>query len=79
MKLKADDIIRVQGFVMLAGLEESGRYRVKAITPYYGNPTYSFASPNGRKTIIRHLASSVDVWVSDESNPDLNKITVEQG
>lgn len=79
MKLKTNDIIRVHGFVMLQGLEDGRRYRVKAITPYYGIATYSFARPKGRKTIVRHLASSVDVWISDENNRDLNKITVEQG
>jgi len=79
VKLKTNDIIRVHGFVMLEGLEDDHRYRVKAITPHYGNATYSFARPKGRKTVVRHLASSVDLWVSDESDPDLNKITVEKG
>jgi hypothetical protein len=78
MKLKTNDIIRVHGFVMLEGLDDGCCYRVKAITPYYGNPTYSFAKPKGRKTIVRHFASSVDLWVSEENDPDLNNITVEK-
>jgi len=78
MKLKTNDIIRVHGYVMLEGLEDGCRYRVKSITPYYGNPAYSFARPKGSKTVVRHLASSVDLWITDANDPDLNKITVER-
>ena len=78
MKLKISDIIRVHGFVMLAGLEDGCRYRVKSITPYYGMPTYTFSRPKGRKAVVRHTVSSVDLWISDANDPDLNKIIVEQ-
>ena len=77
MKLKINDIIRVHGFVMLAGLEDGCRYRVKSITPYYGIATYTFAKAKGRKAVIRHTVTSVDLWITDANDPDLNKITRE--
>lgn len=73
MKLKTGDIIRVHGFVMLAKLEDGQNYRVQSTPTFYGEPTYQFTKARGKKFIARHLASSVDMCISDK---DLNRIEV---
>jgi len=75
MKLKVGDIITVHGWVMLNKLD-SGKYKVKSISKSNGIDVYDFTKPKGNKIIIRHFVDNVDLWVSDTSNPDLNKITV---
>lgn len=73
MKLKIGDIIEVHGFVMLEGLNP-GRYRVKDIGEYKGIPYYAFTLPKGKKVIVKHKVSSVDYSLSNQNNPDLNKM-----
>ena len=73
MKLKIGDVILVHGFVMLKGLEDGQKYRVQSTPNHYGNPTYQFTKPKGKKFICRHDASNVDMMM-DERN--LNRIEV---
>lgn len=74
-KLHVDDIIEVQGFVMMQGLDP-GLYRVKDITHtiYPENKVYNLCKPNGNKVLVRHFANSLDGWLKKADNPDLNKI-----
>ena len=75
-KLKVGSIILVHGFVMLAGLEDGQRYRVKSMPPHYGNPTYQFTKAKGKKFACRHDAYSVDAWIRPTGDPDLNRIEI---
>lgn len=76
MKLKVGDIVRVEGWVMLEGLEE-GRYRVAIVGQRYGNDTYTFCRPKGNKAVCRHYAHKVDAWLRPTDHPDRNKIVQE--
>lgn len=73
-KLQVGSIILVHGFVMLNKLDDGCKYRVVAMTPFYGKPTYTFKRVGG-KTRIRHYAQDVDLWIKD-NDPDLNKIEI---
>lgn len=73
MKLKVGDVILVHGFVMLKGLEDGQKYRVQSTPDYFGQPTYRFTKPKGKKFICRHYTSNVDMMM-DERN--LNRIEV---
>lgn len=75
MKLKHGSIILVHGWVMLKGLEDGQKYKVQAITPYYGNNTYQFTKPKGKKPVCRHYSDKVDLWIQ-ENNPNLNRIEI---
>ena len=77
-KLKLGDLIEVQGYVMLAGLEDLCRYRLKSVVVRNGQIAYRFTKPRGRKIMVVHYAQNVDAWISDKSNEDLNKIVVIQ-
>ena len=74
-KLRAGDLIRVDGYVMLAKLE-AGTYRVSRVGEVYKSPTYFFTLPKGKKVIVGHFADAVDAWIRQEGDPDLNKIVV---
>jgi hypothetical protein len=77
MKLAIGSIIRIDGWVMLSGLDY-GLYRVASVGTQYGRDTYSFARPNGRKILARHYADGVDYSIKPHSDSDLNKIVVIQ-
>jgi hypothetical protein len=73
-------LIRVHGFVMLEGLNDGCRYRVKKVYKLFrAHTVYEFSRPRGRKTITSHRAENVDPWVTGENDRDLNKIVVEEG
>lgn len=72
-KLQTGDKIEVVGFVMLEKLDP-GFYKIGKITEHYGNFTYNFLKPKGKKVIVRHYCDSVDPWVKSQDNEDLNKI-----
>ena len=74
-KLQDGDLIEVQGFVMLKGLDE-GRYRVRMISGPSGVPVYDFRRPGGKKVLARHYASSVDISVKTADDEQINKIVV---
>lgn len=70
-KIPNNTIVQVFGWVMLKGVEE-GRYRVYNL----GDGTYQFYKPQGKKPIIRHYITSVDLWVKDSNHPNNNKIVI---
>ena len=72
-KLKQDDLITVDGWVMLQKIEP-GNYRIAKVSERHGNKVYEFAKPKGKRIIVRHYAHNVDPWIKEQSNPDLNKI-----
>ena len=74
-RLQFGDIIEVQGNCFLYKLE-AGKYRVRKVYAYLGQPAYSFSKPRGKKERISHLAKNVDLWVSSIENPDINKIVI---
>lgn len=74
MKIRDKAVVEVHGFVMLHGVEE-GKYRIEAGT-YYGSPSYRFFRSKGKKILAHHYASSVDPWIKDKNNEDLNKIVI---
>ena len=76
-RLRRGDIIRVVGFVMLAGLDE-GVYIVSQVGEAWGHATYTFKRARGAKAVVAHYASSVDPWVTSEDDPNLNKIIIIQ-
>ena len=76
MRLQVGDIIRVDGFVMLAKLDE-GRYRVKSISKYHGQDTYTFSKPRGKKSICRFYVHQIDPFLRTADCSDLNKIVKE--
>ncbi len=73
LKLQVGSVIVVRGWVMLKGLEDGQKYRVKSMPDYHGNPTYQFTKLRGKKTVCRHLAYSVDGYIG---STDLNRIEV---
>jgi hypothetical protein len=77
MKIPSGSIVEVHGWVMLEKIDE-GRYRIEPGKPCDVRDTYLFFKPRGKRPIIRHLASSVDLWIRDENDPDLNKIVIEE-
>lgn len=73
-KLKEGDLVEVHGFVMLAKIEP-GRYRIKRVgLTSNGIPYYDFCRPRGHKTIVRHAINSVDPFLRQADDPDLNKM-----
>ena len=76
LKLKVGDIVRVDGFVMLQGIDDGAKLRVCRIGEFHGSPTYTFCRPRGTRGVVTHKASSVDMAVHSAGHPDLNKIVV---
>ena len=72
-KLKQDDLIIVDGWIMLQNIEP-GNYRIAKVSELYGNNVYHFAKPKGKRIVARHYAHNVDPWIKEQNNPDLNKI-----
>jgi hypothetical protein len=74
-KLAPGQVIRVDGWVMLKGVE-AGLYRIKSVSDIHGNRVYDITRKRGDRIIARHYVTSVDPWVRDNpDDPDLNKIT----
>ncbi|MFW5891193.1 MAG: hypothetical protein ACOCUI_03145 [bacterium] len=75
-KLKQGDIIEVHGFVMLRKVE--GKLRVDEVFNYKGILVYRFCKPRGKKTIVCHSVTDVDMWLEreDEDEESLNKIKI---
>jgi hypothetical protein len=76
-KLQAGSRIRVHGWVMMKGLD-AGEYLVKSVGQHYGNLTYAFVKPRGKRVVAVHFATDVDAWIRPESHPDQNRIEVLQ-
>lgn len=74
-KLRLGDVVRVDGWVMLKGLE-AGSYRVCAVGAIAGRVAYSFSRAKGRLVKAKHYADAVDAWVRPGDSEDLNKIVV---
>lgn len=77
MKLWQDDVIEVHGWIMMEGLEP-GKYRIKNVSKTHFYPhhdVFDIAKENGNKTIVRHLARSVESWLRKDDDTDNNKIT----
>jgi hypothetical protein len=72
-KLQVGSAIVVRGFVMLKGLEDGQKYRVKSMPDYHGNPTYQFTKLRGTKFACRHSTYAVDGLIG---STDLNCIEV---
>lgn len=70
--LSTGDIVRVDGWVMLADLDP-GKYRVERKT-CLRREYYKFTKPRGRKPIAAHYVESVDPWLRDAGSEDNNKI-----
>jgi predicted double-glycine peptidase len=70
-KIPDQALVRVDGFVMLKGLDE-GTYRVQD----RGDGTYQFYKPRGKRPLARHYTTSVDISVRPEGHRDLNKIVI---
>ena len=73
-KLQVGDIVKVEGFVMLRGVNDGAVLRVCQVGKAHGLDTYTFCRPRGRRAVAAHYADSVDMWVKPASHPDLNKI-----
>jgi hypothetical protein len=72
-KLNEGDIIQVNGWIMLSGLD-SGKYKVHHLFKSHGDLAYAFVKyPRGKKQ-IGHYVSSVDGKV--ENKACLNNITI---
>lgn len=74
-KLNMGDQIEVHGWIMLSGLP-AGKYRIRNRGVWKGTQFYDFTTPRGTKQIVRHACSSVDAWIRDAEDEDLNKIVV---
>jgi hypothetical protein len=72
-KLQVGSAIVVRGFVMLKGLEDGQKYRVKSMPDYQGNPTYQFTKLKGKNFVCRHSTYAVDGYIG---STDLNRIEV---
>lgn len=70
MKLNVGDLIEIHGSIVSV----QGTYRVKSIGTESGLGIYSFTLPKGKKVKFRHWVDSIDPWVTDANNPNLNKI-----
>jgi len=68
MKLNIGDIIEVIGWVMMKKLESGEKYRVNKVYKYSGKDVYSFTKPKGKKEIVNHYVSDVDLWIGTENN-----------
>lgn len=71
--LNEGDIIEVQGYVMLYGLEGGRKYKVLRVLEYNRQPTYQFVTPRGVKVVVTHYAHEVDMWIKDHDN---NRIVI---
>ena len=76
MKLNIGNVILVHGWVMLDGLEDGEKYKVKNTPAYYGNLTYQFTKEKGKKVVARHYCNKVDPWIRSHNHPDLNRIEI---
>lgn len=74
-KLKLGDVIEVQGFVMLKGMDDGDHFVVKEIGSSYGD-TYLLVGTKGTKRRVRFYTDQVDRWVKPKNDSDLNKIVV---
>lgn len=70
--LEIGDIIAVDGFVMLKGLDGGSRYRVVAKDGY----SYTFKKIGSSKK-VRHYQDDVDGWIRPANHPNNNKIIKE--
>lgn len=67
MKLKVGDVIEVIGWVMLKNLNE-GKYKVSSIGQHFGEDVYYFSKPKGKKEIVGHYVSDVDMSIDERNN-----------
>jgi myosin heavy subunit len=74
LKLKVGDIIEVHGFVMLKGLDGGNKYKVAKISEKNRRHVYWFSKARGKKIVIGHYTSDVDMLVHD--NSDYNFIRI---
>lgn len=68
MKLKVNDIIRVNGFVMLKGMNDNDKFKVAKITKEGFNNYYWFSKPKGEKLLFAHKASSINLSINSNNN-----------
>lgn len=73
MKLKVGDIIEVIGFVMMKNLNGGQKYRLSRIGTHCGKPVYWFTKAKGKKEVVGHYVSEVDLWVGTNN---LNRIDI---
>lgn len=75
-KLKVGDVIEAQGFVMLRGIDDGNRFKVKEISrSQYGN-TYLLVGVRGTRRRVRFYTRDIDLWVKPQNHPDVNKIVI---
>jgi hypothetical protein len=65
-KLNEGDIIQVNGWVMLDGLDSGKQYKVKRIFDHRGRAAYGFSKPRGNKEIVAHYVGEVDASVENK-------------
>lgn len=67
-KLKVGDIIEVHGWIMAKGLEGGCKYKIARIGQHAGKDVYWFSKPRGKKEIIGHYVSDIDMWIDPLNN-----------
>jgi len=77
-KLKAGDIIRVKGHVLLQGFKQGQYWKVTYVHEREGNLIYNFirCSKNGKNYVrtVCWWSFIIDCWVSPSDTPDLNAL-----
>lgn len=73
MKLKKGDRVKATGFVMLKGVNDGATYEVFAVQEQFGRDVYQLRNVK-TKTMCRHLSDSVDCWVKQATDEQLNKL-----
>jgi hypothetical protein len=73
-KLKVNDVIEINGFVMLNKME--GRLKVALIEKdkIGRDVAYWFSKPKGKKHIVGHTIPDIDMWV--ENGSEINNIKI---
>ena len=74
MKLNVGDVIQVIGWVMLKGLKGGSKYRVNRIRKHSGKFVYCFSKARGRKEVIHHFVSDVDICFNNYCKNRIEKV-----
>lgn len=68
-------LISVHGFVMVRNLNDGCKYKItERVDPKYGM-VYDVRKPLGKKVIVTHYKSTIDLWISDDVNR-INRIEI---
>ena len=66
MELNVGDVIQVNGWVMLQGMEDGQKYKVARIQKSGFNNIYFFTKARGKKIVVGHSTSDIDMCINSQ-------------